>query len=173
MRIRSRLLTRLLGATAALVCRLLFLTCRKRWRLVVDGTNPYADTGEQRFLYCIWHDQIVMTVFFNRPHRVAALADREVPLYSDFLLHDMGEYLADGIRQGEAGGTEWRTAPLWGLRVMREFLNGQALLLHDGRARSVEEAILLHGGEAQAARDAFQALSAEDRAALIDFVESR
>ena len=88
MRIRSRLLTRLLGATAALICRLLFLTCRKQWRLVADGTYPYADTGEKRFLYCIWHDQIVMTVFFKRPHRVAALVSR----------HQDGSYLADAMR---------------------------------------------------------------------------
>jgi CxxC motif-containing protein (DUF1111 family) len=56
---------------------------------------------------------------------------------------------------------------------MREFLDGQAFLMHDGRARSVEAAILLHGGEAQAARDTFLALSAAERAALLDFVESR
>ncbi|MFN2567509.1 MAG: di-heme oxidoredictase family protein, partial [Gemmatimonadaceae bacterium] len=66
-----------------------------------------------------------------------------------------------------------RTAPLWGLRLMRQFLNGQSLLLHDGRARSVEEAILLHGGEARAVRDAFAALSPAQRRALLDFVESR
>ena len=56
---------------------------------------------------------------------------------------------------------------------MRDFLNGDAFLMHDGSARSVEEAILRHGGEAQAARDAFDALPADDRAALLDFVESR
>ena len=103
----------------------------------------------------------------------AALSDRPVRLYSDLLLHDMGEGLADGRPDGEADGREWKTAPLWGLRVMRDFLNGDAFLLHDGRARSVEEAILLHGGEAQAARDAFAGLSAGERAALLDFVESR
>ncbi len=107
------------------------------------------------------------------PNRVAALANREVPLFSDLLLHDMGDGLADRRPDGYADGREWRTTPLWGLRVMRDFLNGQAFLLHDGRARSVEEAILLHGGEAQAARDAFSTLPAGDRAALLDFVESR
>lgn len=107
------------------------------------------------------------------PSSVRALANREVTLYSDLLLHDMGDGLADHRPDGSADGREWRTAPLWGLRVMRDFLNGDAFLLHDGRARSVEEAIRLHGGEAQAARDAFEALSPEHRAALIDFVESR
>jgi CxxC motif-containing protein (DUF1111 family) len=106
-------------------------------------------------------------------HSTPALAHQDVTLYSDLLLHDMGDALADYRPDGDATGTEWRTTPLWGLRVMRDFLNGQAFLLHDGRARSVEEAILLHGGEAQASRDAFKALSASDRAALLDFVESR
>jgi CxxC motif-containing protein (DUF1111 family) len=107
------------------------------------------------------------------PHRIAALANRDVPLFSDLLLHDMGPGLADGRPDGYADGSEWRTTPLWGLRLMREFLNGDAFLMHDGRARSVEQAILLHGGEAQAARDGFEALAPADRAALLDFVESR
>ncbi|MGH7448683.1 MAG: di-heme oxidoredictase family protein, partial [Longimicrobiales bacterium] len=105
--------------------------------------------------------------------RSAALSDQPVRLFSDLLLHDMGDALADNRPDGDATGREWKTAPLWGLRVMRDFLNGDAFLLHDGRARSVEEAILLHGGEAQRARDLFAALNAADRAALLDFVESR
>jgi CxxC motif-containing protein (DUF1111 family) len=107
------------------------------------------------------------------PHRIAALAYREAPLYSDLLLHDMGDELADLRPDGDADGHEWRTAPLWGLRVMRDFLAGDAFLLHDGRARSVEEAIGFHGGEAAGSRAAFDALSADERAALLDFVESR
>jgi CxxC motif-containing protein (DUF1111 family) len=107
------------------------------------------------------------------PHRIAALANRPVRLYSDLLLHDMGDGLADNRPDGGASGREWRTAPLWGLRLVREFLNGQEFYLHDGRARTLEQAVLLHGGEAQAARDAFAALSAADRAALLDFVGSR
>lgn len=107
------------------------------------------------------------------PNPTPALANKEVTLYSDLLLHDMGDGLADYRPDGDADGREWRTTPLWGLRIMRDFLNGDAFLLHDGRARSVEDAILAHGGEAQAARDAFAGLSADDRAALLDFVESR
>jgi CxxC motif-containing protein (DUF1111 family) len=106
-------------------------------------------------------------------HPIRALADRDVTLYSDLLLHDMGDALADDRPDGLASGREWRTTPLWGLRLMRRFLNGEAFLLHDGRARGVEEAILLHGGEAERARDAFAALTPEQRAALLDFVESR
>jgi CxxC motif-containing protein (DUF1111 family) len=107
------------------------------------------------------------------PHRIAALAYRTVPLYSDLLLHDMGAALADLRPDGDADGREWRTAPLWGLRVMKDFLGGDAFLLHDGRATSVEEAILLHGGEAASSQAEFEALSVEERAALLDFVESR
>ncbi|MBM4195340.1 MAG: thiol oxidoreductase [Gemmatimonadetes bacterium] len=106
-------------------------------------------------------------------HPLRALADRDVPLYSDLLLHDMGDALADQRPDGSATGREWRTTPLWGLRLMRQFLNGQAFLMHDGRARSVDEAIRLHGGEGQRARDAYVALSPAQRAALLDFVESR
>ena len=111
--------------------------------------------------------------FRTGPSSIRALAGRTVELHSDLLLHDMGDALADGRPDGQASGREWRTTPLWGLRIMREFLNGQAFLIHDGRARSVEEAILYHYGEADSARMGFQTLSPEDRAALVDFVESR
>ena len=104
---------------------------------------------------------------------VAALSNRTVTLYSDLLLHDMGDALADNRPDQQASGREWRTTPLWGLRLLRQFLNGDAFLLHDGRARTIEEAILLHGGEAQRSRDLFNALPASDRAALVDFVGSR
>jgi CxxC motif-containing protein (DUF1111 family) len=107
------------------------------------------------------------------PGPVAALADRPVILYSDLLLHDMGDELADHRPDGQADGTEWRTTPLWGLRVIREFLNGDVFLLHDGRARTIEEAIEYHGGEGAASRAAFRSLSAEDRSALVDFAGSR
>lgn len=107
------------------------------------------------------------------PSPIAALAHKPVDLYSDLLLHDMGDGLADHRPDGSASGREWRTTPLWGLRLMRQFLNGDALLLHDGRARTLEEAILLHGGEAQRARDAFAALPVPARRAVLDFVESR
>jgi CxxC motif-containing protein (DUF1111 family) len=104
---------------------------------------------------------------------IAALTHRDVTLYSDLLLHDMGDELADHRADGGASGREWRTTPLWGLRLMEQFLDGQAFLMHDGRARSVEQAIMLHGGEAAAVRDAYNALSATDKAALLDFVRSR
>ena len=91
--------------------------------------------------------------------------------YSDFLLHDMGEGLADGQQVGDASGSEWRTPPLWGIGLT-ERVSGHTFFLHDGRARNLAEAILWHGGEAQKARDGFAALPAVDREALITFLES-
>ncbi|MEL6413996.1 MAG: di-heme oxidoredictase family protein [Pseudomonadota bacterium] len=91
--------------------------------------------------------------------------------YSDLLLHDMGEGLADGQQVGVATGREWRTPPLWGIGLTKT-VGGKAFYLHDGRARTLTEAILWHGGEAKASRDAFAALAAEERASVIRFLES-
>jgi CxxC motif-containing protein (DUF1111 family) len=95
----------------------------------------------------------------------------DVAAYTDLLLHDMGEGLADGRPDGMASGSEWRTPPLWGLGLI-EVVNGHTRLLHDGRARSVEEAILWHGGEAASSRRSFEALGADDREALLAFLRS-
>ena len=91
--------------------------------------------------------------------------------YTDMLLHDMGEGLADNRPDGAASGSEWRTAPLWGIGLT-ETVSGHTLFLHDGRARNATEAILWHGGEAQSARDAFVELPKEDRDRLLAFVNS-
>ncbi|MBI1395390.1 MAG: thiol oxidoreductase [Betaproteobacteria bacterium] len=91
--------------------------------------------------------------------------------YTDLLLHDMGDGLADGRPDFEADGREWRTAPLWGIGLQRT-VSGHTDLLHDGRARNVTEAILWHDGEARRARDAFAAMTKSDRDALVRFVES-
>jgi CxxC motif-containing protein (DUF1111 family) len=91
--------------------------------------------------------------------------------YSDFLLHDMGAGLADGQAVGDASGSEWRTAPLWGIGLTRR-VNGHTFFLHDGRARNLAEAILWHGGEAQKVRDRFAAAGKAERDALIKFLES-
>lgn len=108
-------------------------------------------------------------------------ADRYPPLpsaarqtlraYTDLLLHDMGEELADGRPDYLAGARDWRTPPLWGLGLS-EVVSGSMALLHDGRARSVVEAILWHGGEAEMARERFRTMPGADRQALIRFVES-
>ncbi|HVY50503.1 MAG TPA: di-heme oxidoredictase family protein [Devosia sp.] len=91
--------------------------------------------------------------------------------YSDFLLHDMGEGLADNRPEGQADGYEWRTAPLWGIGLTQT-VSGHTLLLHDGRARNLTEAILWHGGEAQRSRDGFAALPKSARDDLLAFLES-
>lgn len=91
--------------------------------------------------------------------------------YTDLLLHDMGDGLADGYRAFSAGPRDWRTAPLWGLGL-RKAVNGNDNLLHDGRARSVSEAILWHGGEADVSRQAFIAMTRRDRQALLQFLDS-
>lgn len=103
----------------------------------------------------------------NNPH----LGKQVIWPYSDFLLHDLGPELADNRPDFQASGSEWRTAPLWGVGILKE-VNGSDALLHDGRARSVEEAILWHGGEAQIAKDKFVHLPKQKREALVTFVKS-
>lgn len=91
--------------------------------------------------------------------------------YTDMLLHDMGDGLADHRPEGRATGHEWRTPPLWGIGLTQT-VSGHSYFLHDGRARSLLEAVLWHGGEAQAARDTVISMPKADRAALIRFLES-
>ena len=111
--------------------------------------------------------------------RMVTGAHPEVPMlsymvfhpYSDFLLHDMGEALADGRPERGASGREWRTAPLWGVGLTEQ-VSGYAVYMHDGRARSLMEAILWHGGEAAESRDQVMRMPKAERAALIRFLES-
>ena len=104
-------------------------------------------------------------------HPVEALRNQTIFPYTDLLLHDMGEGLADGRPDGLASGSEWRTPPLWGIGLVYT-VNGHTMFLHDGRARNLEEAILWHGGEGQAARDGFMALTQSERELLLRFLES-
>ena len=101
----------------------------------------------------------------------AALSGQSIWPYTDLLLHDMGDLLADGVGDHEATGREWRTPPLWSIGLF-EVVNHHTNYLHDGRARSLAEAVLWHGGEAQAANDRFQALPKSDRQAVIRFLHS-
>ena len=102
---------------------------------------------------------------------IPALSQQTIHPYTDLLLHDMGEGLADNRPDFEASGSEWRTPPLWGIGLI-ETVNGHTFYLHDGRARNLEEAILWHGGEAQATLDAFMNMSAAEREALLAFLKS-
>lgn len=104
-------------------------------------------------------------------HAIAALAFQRIQPFSDLLLHDLGDELADGRPDFLADGREWRTAPLWGLGLVQTVLPG-AGYLHDGRARTLAEAILWHGGEAEAAREAFRQAARRDRDALLAFLGS-
>ena len=107
---------------------------------------------------------------FKQPLPGAKWSENITP-YSDLLLHDMGEALADNRREFQANGREWRTTPLWG---MAHYLKQAPtpMLLHDGRAASVLEAILWHGGEAEASKQRFMALPETQRQQLINFVEA-
>ncbi len=91
--------------------------------------------------------------------------------YTDLLVHDMGEGLADGRPDFEANGREWRTPPLWGIGRVKT-VNGHTNFLHDGRARNLMEAVLWHGGEAEGAKARVLDLSKAERDALIRFLES-
>ncbi|GAB4353750.1 MAG: di-heme oxidoredictase family protein [Oricola sp.] len=143
--------------------------------LAVPARRDYDDAGVLR------GKQIFYSLGCASCHRPKFVTSRNAKIgqhafqliwpYSDFLLHDMGEGLADGQPVGVASGREWRTAPLWGIGLTG-MVSGHTFFLHDGRARNLTEAILWHGGEAQKARDAFAVLEQADREALIKFLES-
>ena len=99
------------------------------------------------------------------------LANQVIRPYSDLLLHDMGDGLADNRTEFQASGRDWRTPPLWGIGLTQA-VSGHTQFLHDGRARNLLEAVLWHGGEAQAAQQQVLSFNAEQRAALLAFLNS-
>lgn len=103
---------------------------------------------------------------------VAALANKTFFPYTDLLLHDMGSGLDDGYTEGQALTSEWKTPPLWGIGLAKKSQGGQYFLMHDGRARSIEQAILMHGGEATDSKNAYQQLTSGEKQKLIKFIES-
>jgi CxxC motif-containing protein (DUF1111 family) len=103
---------------------------------------------------------------------ISALNEVEFHPYTDLLLHDMGPALDDKYSEGSAKTSEWRTAPLWGLGLSKESQGGKYFLMHDGRARSIEEAILLHDGEAKVSRNRYKELQNEEKKQLVTFLES-
>ncbi len=152
-----------------------------------DYDDPAVQNGKQLFetVGCAGcHTPAYQT---SEYHPLAELRDQTIYPYTDMLLHDMGTGLADNLGEGEASGAEWRTPPLWGLGLSACVTGGvenptvgqgnevctlEHSYLHDGRARSIEEAILWHGGEGQAANDSYQALSASNKQDLISFLNS-
>jgi CxxC motif-containing protein (DUF1111 family) len=102
---------------------------------------------------------------------VPQLSNQTIRPYTDLLLHDMGDGLADNRPDGEASGSEWKTAPLWGLSYYQT-VNKHTFLLHDGRARNAEEAILWHGGESEQVINGFKSLNKIDREKILKFLET-
>ncbi|MDB6065099.1 MAG: thiol oxidoreductase [Pedosphaera sp.] len=136
-----------------------------------DLINAQALQGEQLFASASCVKCHTPTLTTSAYHPMAELRNQTIHPYTDLLLHDMGAGLADNMGEGIATGSEWRTPPLWSIGLTAG-LNGGEAYLHDGRARSLEEAILWHDGEGAAAKEAFRTMSASDRAALIAFLKS-
>jgi CxxC motif-containing protein (DUF1111 family) len=136
-----------------------------------DLTNAQALSGEQSFnsAGCIKCHTPNLTTSPYYP--MTELRNQTIHPYTDLLLHDMGSGLADNMGEANATGSEWRTPPLWNIGLTVGVSGGEAYL-HDGRARSLEEAILWHGGEAEAAKEVFRTMSAAERAALVKFLKS-
>lgn len=130
---------------------------------VKHGKNLFATIGCKS---C--HKQTLRTGFSS----IEPLSNKEFHPYTDLLLHDMGPGLDDGYTEGSAKTSEWRTPALWGLGLSPNSQGGQFFLMHDGRAKSIEEAILMHGGEGAASKTNFQKLSEKDQQAIIKFLNS-
>lgn len=137
-------------------------------RRLVD--DPTAQQGERLFADANCASCHIST-FKTGSYEYPALENQTIHPYTDLLLHDMGEGLADDRPDFVATGREWRTSSLWGVGLAQTVLPYSGYL-HDGRARTFEEAILWHGGEAEASKQAFKAMSARDRDALVEFLES-
>lgn len=136
-----------------------------------NASDPNVRRGEALFEDHGCSSCHVPTMRTGTLKNVPAVSSQTIHAYTDLLLHDMGDPLADGRPDFEADGNEWRTPPLWGLGLT-QIVNGHTFLLHDGRARSVLEAILWHGGEAEATRERFVHSSRRDREALLSFLRS-
>jgi CxxC motif-containing protein (DUF1111 family) len=141
-------------------------------RTALPASSPVVQRGRELFdtLACA-RCHVPQLTTGRSPGAVAgAINGQPIWPYTDLLLHDMGPGLDDGVAEKGAPGQEWRTAPLWGLGLAQR-VNGSVGFLHDGRARSIEEAILWHGGEAAAARERFTALAPEQRRRLLGWLQ--
>jgi CxxC motif-containing protein (DUF1111 family) len=137
------------------------------------SVNPVKETSGKNIFYSLHCNSCHVTTLFTGVSDIAELSHQVIHPFTDLLLHDMGPGLADGRPEFLASGNEWRTTPLWGIGLTATVLFGAAEnYLHDGRARTLEEAILWHGGEGQQASNGFKALSADQRDSLICFLHS-
>jgi len=135
------------------------------------ATLPEVVRGQEHFMDAGCQNCHIPTLETGTDPRGEDLSNQTIHPFTDLLLHDMGEGLSDGRPDFLASGSEWRTAPLWGIGLT-EKVSRVARYLHDGRARSLEEAILWHGGEAEAAKEAFRTMPWNNRADLISFLSS-
>lgn len=136
-----------------------------------DQDNPDFKVGKQLFsqVQCASCHTPTMKTGFSP---IEALSFKEFHPYTDLLLHDMGPGLDDGFTEGFVETSEWRTPPLWGIGLSENSQGGNLFLLHDGRARSIEEAILLHGGEANNSRNMYSSLTNQEKEQLLKFIKS-
>ncbi len=143
--------------------------------LAVPARRNWKDaavlSGKQVFVAANCSGCHVMKLTTSAYDSPSYLSNQTIRPFTDLLLHDMGSGLADNRPDFEATGTEWRTPPLWGIGLQKT-VNKHTNMLHDGRARNVEEAILWHGGEAEKSKNAFMKLSKTDRANLLKFIDS-
>jgi CxxC motif-containing protein (DUF1111 family) len=137
-------------------------------RNVTDAKNL---RGEALFVQINCGGCHIPTMYTGVNVAMPAMSHQRIHAYTDLLLHDMGASLADNRPDYLATGNDWRTSPLWGVGLLKQ-TNGTPYYLHDGRARTIEEAILCHGGEAQASKNAFVQLSISDRDAVVAFLQS-
>lgn len=137
-------------------------------RNVLDADNKQGEILFNQINCSSCHKTTIQTgVDITTPQ----LSNQRIHPYTDLLLHDMGEGLADNRPDFDATGTEWRTTPLWGIGLFDK-TNGTPFYLHDGRARTIEEAILWHDGEAKNAKQKFMQLSADERSKVLKFLKS-
>ena len=129
---------------------------------VAEGEAIFSDIG------CV---SCHVSSFKTGEHEIEELSYQTIQPFTDLLLHDMGEGLADNRPDFQATGREWRTTPLWGIGLTKKIL-GTENFLHDGRARTLEEAILWHGGEAESVTDRFKNLPEQKRNNLIKFLNT-
>lgn len=133
--------------------------------------DPDNKKGEQLFVQINCTGCHKPTVKTGTDLNFPQLSNQRIHPYTDMLVHDMGNGLADNRADYMASGSEWRTTPLWGIGLF-EKTNGIPFYLHDGRARTLEEAILWHDGEAKKSKEAFMNLEKADREKVIRFLKS-
>ena len=133
-------------------------------------SSPRAAAGKGIF-FSLGCELCHRSTLFTGKHKDPELTHQTIHPYSDLLIHNMGPGLADGVQELGATGAEWKTTPLWGLHLLDD-RSKASVYLHDGRARTIEEAILWHGGEAARAQHRFTRLSKRERADLIHFLRS-